>query len=313
MAELIMTVEQMQDRDAWLKMRNSGLGGSDAAAIMGKSPWKSRLALWAEKTGEMPPADLSGNWRVYWGTKLEDVVADWFCEVTGKRVRRRGMMRSCEHPWMLASLDREIIGEKAGLEIKTADVSQKKFWQEGEVPDAYYLQVQWYMAVTGFDRWYMAVLIGGNDARWCVVERNQAQIDELIRAGADFWQMVQDKVAPEPDGSDSSKEALDAQYPGGKAEVLELVEDEAVQAMAAYQMLKKQEDELKVQVDTVKQRIMEMMGNTEEVRISGVKVTWKTTAGRTSFDAQKFKKDHKDLYDKYVKTGKPGRTFRIWE
>ena len=222
-------------------------------------------------------------------------------------------MRSCEHPWMLASLDREIIGEKAGLEIKTADVSQKKFWQEGEVPDPYYLQVQWYMAVTGYDRWYMAVLIGGNDARWCVVERNQAQIDELIRAGADFWQMIQDKVAPEPDGSDSSKEALDAHYPGGNAEVLELVEDEAVQAMAAYQMLKKQEDELKVQVDTVKQRIMEMMGDHEEARISGVKVTWKTTPGRVTLDAKKLKADHKDIYDKYAKQGKPSRTFRIWQ
>ena len=110
MAELVMTVEQMKDREAWLKLRNSGLGGSDAAVILGANPWKSRLALWAEKTGQLPPEDLSKNMRVYWGQKNEANIADWFEEETGKQVRRRGMMRSCQYPWMLASVDREVIG-----------------------------------------------------------------------------------------------------------------------------------------------------------------------------------------------------------
>ena len=69
MAKLVMTVEEMKDRKAWLKLRNSGLGGSDASVIMGMNPWKSRLALWAEKTGEIEPEELSGNQRVYWGQK----------------------------------------------------------------------------------------------------------------------------------------------------------------------------------------------------------------------------------------------------
>ena len=312
MAELVMTVEQMKDRQAWLDLRNSGLGGSDAAVIMGMNPWKSRLALWAEKSGQKKPEDLSGNQRVYWGQKNEANIADWFEEVTGKQVRRRGMMRSCEHPWMLASVDREVIGEKAGLEIKTAGVDQAKLWGEDEIPDMYYLQCQWYMAVTGYDRWYIAVLIGGNDARWNVVERNQEQIDQLIEAGKNFWQMVQDLIPPPPDGSDSAREVLNEKYPGGKTEPVTMTEPEAVQAMVAYRLLAKQADELKKQTEAVKQHIMELMGDTEEAKIDGTKVTWKTTAGRVTVDSKALKKDLPNVYEKYIKIGKATRTFRIW-
>jgi len=312
MAELVMTVEQMKDREAWLELRNSGLGGSDAAVIMGVNPWKSKLALWAEKTGQKKPEDLSKNQRVYWGQKNEANIADWFEEETGKQVRRRGMMRSCQYPWMLASVDREVIGEKAGLEIKTAGVDQAKYWGEDEIPDMYYLQCQWYMAVTGYDRWYIAVLIGGNDARWAVVERNQEQIDQLIEAGKNFWQQVTDLIPPPPDGSDSARDVLNAKYPGGKTETLEMTQPEAVQAITAYRMLAKQKTELEKQTEAVKQHIMELMGDTEEAKIDGTKVTWKTTAGRVTLDSKALKKDMPAVYEKYKKVGKETRTFRIW-
>ena len=68
MAKLIMTVEQMQDRDAWLDVRSHGIGGSDASVIVGLNPWKSLVSLWMEKTGQIEPADLSDNEKVYWGT-----------------------------------------------------------------------------------------------------------------------------------------------------------------------------------------------------------------------------------------------------
>ena len=313
MAKLVMTVDEMKNRNAWLELRNSGLGGSDAAVIMGINPWKSRLALWAEKAGQKAPEDLSGNQRVYWGQKNESNIADWFEEVTGKTTMRKGMMRSTRYPWMLASVDRVVVGEKAGLEVKTAGVDQAKYWGEDEIPDAYYLQCQWYMAVTGWDRWYIAVLIGGNDARWNVVERNQEQIDQLIEAGNEFWQMVTDLIPPPPDGSDSAREVLNAKYPGGKTEVVVMTEPEAVQAITAYRMLAKQADDLKKQTEAIKQHIMELMGDTEEAKIDGTKVTWKTTAGRVTIDGKSLKKDLPDVYEKYKKTGAPTRSFRIWE
>ena len=112
-AKLIMTVEEMEDRDIWAKLRNSGIGGSDAAVIAGLNRWKSPYQLWLEKTGQVEPEDLSNNEYVYWGTVLEQVVADRFCELTGKKVYRKGMMQNANDEWMLANVDRLVVGEKA--------------------------------------------------------------------------------------------------------------------------------------------------------------------------------------------------------
>ncbi|NLH44914.1 MAG: endonuclease, partial [Acholeplasmataceae bacterium] len=90
MAKLLMTVEQMQDKEAWLKARNSGIGGSDAGIIVGLNKWKSPFQLWLEKTGQVEAESLSDNEFVYWGNVLEQVVADEFTVRTGKKVMRRG-------------------------------------------------------------------------------------------------------------------------------------------------------------------------------------------------------------------------------
>ncbi len=308
MAKLVMTVEEMKDRKAWLKLRNSGLGGSDASVILGVNPWKSRLALWAEKTGSIPPEDLSGNQRVYWGQRNEANIAEWFMEQTGKRVIRRGMMQSTEHPWMLASVDREVVGEKAGLEIKTAGVDQAKYWKDDDIPDAYYLQCQWYMAVTGYDLWYIAVLIGGNEARWTEVERNQEQIDILIKEGEAFWKLVQDKTAPLPDGSKSAGEALGEMNKGGRDGIIVL--DDYKEIYDRYKSCEAAEKVAKEAKESEKQLLMMAMGDFEAAEIAGKKITWKAQAGKTTIDEKRLKKELPDVYEKYKKTGKPFRVFR---
>ena len=308
MAKLVMTVEQMQDRKAWLKLRNSGLGGSDAAVIMGMNPWKSRLALWAEKTGEIEPDDLSGNQRVYWGQKNEGNIAEWFMETTGKKVIRRGMMQSCDWPWMLASVDREVVGEKAGLEIKTAGVDQAKYWREDNIPDAYYLQCQWYMACTGYDRWYIAVLIGGNEARWKEVVRNEEQIKALVEEGQKFWDLVQKRIPPEPDGSDSAADVLGEQYPGGIQDSIAL--DGMAGVLESMKQYEADEKEAKARKEECRQKIMSAMGNHEQATIGNAKVSWKTQAGRVTIDSKRLKSELPDIYEKYSKFGKPIRVFR---
>lgn len=119
-AKLIMTVEEMKDRKAWEKLRNIGIGGSDAAIIAGLNRWKSPYQLWLEKTRQVEPEDISDNEYVYWGTVMEQLVADRFCELTGKKVRKCGMMQSLTHEFMLANVDRLVVGEneKRGTPMK---------------------------------------------------------------------------------------------------------------------------------------------------------------------------------------------------
>ena len=111
-------------RKQWLAIRKLGLGSSDAAVAVGLSPYKCPLSLWLEKTGRKEPEDISHKEAVLWGIELEPVLAQVYAKRTGYRVRRvNAVLQHPEHLFMLANLDREVVGHPDGpgiLEIKTA-------------------------------------------------------------------------------------------------------------------------------------------------------------------------------------------------
>lgn len=314
--DLILSVKDAEDHEKWLKTRGLGIGGSDAAVIMGLNSYKSPYQLWMEKTGQAEAPDLSGNQRIYWGVKNEPNVADWFMEDTGKKVKRLGTLQSREYPFMLANVDRTIIGENAGLEIKTAGVSQAKKWKGDEIPDAYYCQCLHYLAVTGADRWYIAVLIGGNDAIYKVVERNEDDIKALIEAEADFWHLVETNTPPPVDGSASCAAALSTQYKGGDPNLTILLPSDANGVIKSLESDKAIMESLKKQITEKENRLKVILGNAEEGSTDHYRVLWKSQAGRSSVPLAKIKKNAPDIYrlleDKgYITIGKPSRRFSI--
>lgn len=310
MAKLIMTVEQMQDRDAWLEIREHGIGGSDASVIVGLNPWKSLVSLWMEKTGQTDPADLSDNEKVYWGTQLEAMVADEFTKRTGKKVRRCGVLQHEELPFLLASVDRLVVGEDAGLECKTASGYMEKEWEGDEIPDAYFVQCQHYMLVTGAERWYIAVLIGGNKFVWKCVERSEDDIKALLEAEKAFWRKVETKEMPDVDGSESCTQALAEKFSGGGPAIeLPSVADESLDKIAELEDIKKSIDE---QIAAHKNGLRMMLGDAEAgTTTSGRRVTWKTQAGRTTIDSKRLKAERPDVWQQYSKTGNPVRVLKI--
>lgn len=310
-AKLIMTVEEMEDRDIWAKLRNSGIGGSDAAVIAGLNRWKSPYQLWLEKTGQVEPEDLSNNEYVYWGTVLEQVVADRFCELTGKKVYRKGMMQNANDEWMLANVDRLVVGESAGLECKTANGFKAKEWEGDNVPDGYYLQCQHYMAVTGCKKWYIACLIGGNHFVWKEIPRNEEDITALIAAEKAFWEdNVKGGIMPDVDGSKSCSQALAERFPGGVTDSITLPK-EADELLAEIDELNEAADRIKDQIESKKNGIKLMLGDHEVAYAGERKVTWKTQAGRVTVDSKKLKAEMPEVYEKYSKQGNPIRVFKI--
>lgn len=313
--DLILSCHEAEtDHAKWLETRNAGIGGSDASVIMGLNPYKSPYQLWLEKTGQAEAPDLSHVQAVYWGSKNEANVADWFQETTGKKARKLGTLRSRSHPFMLANVDRAVMGEEAGLEIKTAGVSQAKKWRGDEIPDAYYCQCLHYLAVTGAARWYIAVLIGGNEALYKVVERNEDDIKALIEAEADFWHLVKTKTPPPVDGSPSCAAALSERYNGGAPSILLPSDsDEIIESLENYRAIM---DALKNQITEKENRLKALLGNAEEGSTGHYRVLWKTQAGRSSVLLAKIKKQAPDIYklleDKgYITMGKPSRRFSI--
>lgn len=304
--KLIMTVEQMQDREAWLRLRQSGIGGSDIAVIAGKSKWKSPFALWLEKTGQVEPEDLSDKECVYWGNVLEQAVADRFSELTGKKVRRQGMLQDENNPYMLANVDRWVVGENAGLECKTTNAFNGGEWADDEVPDAYYCQCQWYMAITGADKWYIAVLIGGQRFVWKEIARDDEDIMTLVSMAAEFWRRVQDRTMPDPDGSKNCSDVLLKTFRGGRTEAVDLPDN--VADIAQLLEMKKVKSELESQIRAEENKLKKALGDNELGRTSKYKITWKTQACAGRFDRKAFDADYPGVYDRYYT---PGQTRKL--
>ena len=183
-AEPILPAEA--PRTEWLSARRAGIGSSDASAVVGLNPYASPLSVWLDKLGENPRAD-DDNEAMELGRELEPVVATLFTRRTGKRVRRVGLLRSKKWPWMQASCDRLLTDEPALLEIKTTSAHMAHEWANNEIPDHPMIQITHQLAVTGLERAYVAVLIGGQ--RFClrVVERDEAAIEQLVDHTGRFW------------------------------------------------------------------------------------------------------------------------------
>lgn len=314
--DLILSVKDAEDHEKWLEARAIGIGGSDAAVIMGMNQYKSPYQLWLEKTGQVEPPDLSGNQYVYWGTRNESNIADWFQEETGKKVKRLGTLQSKEYPFMLANVDRTVVGENAGLEIKTAGVSQYRKWKDDEIPDAYYCQCLHYMAVTGAAYWYIAVLLGGNEAKWKRIERNEEDIQHLIMAETDFWKLVEARTPPPVDGSDSCAAALSAQYKGGDPNYSIILPPDIDGVIESLEDDKAIMDALKKQITEKENRLKALLGNAEEGTTDHYRVLWKMQAGRSSVPLAKIKKQTPDIYQLLeekgcITIGKPSRRFSI--
>ena len=173
------------DRKAWLEARKQGLGGSDVATIACLSKWKSQVQVFLEKTQAIEQEDVQSE-VAYFGNVLEEVVAQEFAKRTGLKVQRRNaILQHPEYPWMLANVDRLIVGERIGLECKTASEYLKK---NGRMKKYLLLifQCQHYMAVTGYEAWWIAVLIGGNKFVYKKIERDEDIIQYLINMERTF-------------------------------------------------------------------------------------------------------------------------------
>lgn len=305
----MITKQASANHDEWKALRHQYIGGSDAAAVVGMNAYVSPLALWAEKTGRLP--GFEGNLATEVGTYMEEFVAQKFAEVTGKKVRRSNLSWfNSDYPWAIANIDREIVGEDAGLEIKTTSELNMKKFKNGEYPANYYVQIVHYMAVTGKKRWYLAVLIGNREFKWFTIERDEEEIKALMEAEEAFWDLVKRDTPPAADGSASTKDTLNALYPDSNQDAIGIGAFE--RELDNYTRLKTQRDDLDTQISEIENRIKAHLGAYERGEGEKYKVSWKTQT-RSTFDSKKFIADHPDVdVSAYYKKSN-SRPFKVTE
>lgn len=297
---ILANLEEIEHSD-WLKLREGYLGASDVAAALGLNPYKSPLRLYLDKMGQAE--DLSDNEHVEFGIQMEAPIREWF----GKRFAKEegvGIEVYCclftlRHPeieFLSASPDGTIEHPEHGtglIEIKTTSDRMWKEWEGDNIPDMYYLQVQAQLCVTGLEYAYIVALVG-KKLLWKYIPRNDEVITPMVEQLTRFWyDHVLAKVPPAPIGMSSDTDALKLLYPEPTGEVIHLshFQDD----YDRYKELKRQEKELGLEVEAIKQRFMAEMGTAETALVGGKKVTWRWQEGST-----------------YTVTRKPGRTFRIY-
>lgn len=289
-------------REDWLEYRKQGIGGSDVAAILGISKWKSEIEIWITKTST-EPVEQETNEAIEWGNILEPVIRKHFADVTGKPVVEvKAMLQHPEHTFMLADVDGLTVdddGNPAILEIKTASEFKRSEW-ESEIPAYYMTQVQHYLHVTGVSRAYVAVLIGGNTFRIYEVDADAEIQDMLVEVERNFWSKVINNICPEMDGSDAAKAYLDKKYAGGIKERIELPE-EAYQYFTDYLEASAMEDSAKVRKQEAGNRIKELMGDHNTAKCKEYTVSWKPVTSER-LDTKALKEELPEVYEKYAKS-----------
>jgi putative phage-type endonuclease len=291
--------------------RLSGIGGSDAAAAVGLSPWKTPYELWREKTGEVAPPDLSDNDAVHFGTVLEDVVAQEFARRTGNTVRRvNEVLRHETVPHLYGHIDRRLVGVREGLECKTASLRMAKQWGEqgtDDIPIEYAIQASHYLAITGFEAWHVAVLIAGSDFRVYRVVRDEELIGSLVERERTFWRAVEERTPPDIATLDDAK----ARWPFDRTPTVRATAEieNSVRRLAMVRGLLK---ELEAEDEKLQVAIKSHMGDAGKLLpVEGERtlVTWKSQTA-TRLDIKALAAAHPNIAALFERES-PSRVFRL--
>lgn len=298
MKRLISTVGL--SRADWLRARRQGITGTDAGAITGMNPYVSAFQVYQDKHSD--DVQETDNEAMRQGRDLEEYVASRFTEATGLKVHRaNAIFQNEEHPVMLADFDRLIVGQKAGLECKTVSPYSAGKWKDGAIPLHYQMQVQHYLAVSGFDCWYLAAVILGKEFIIRKIDRDEELIQYLITIEERFWkEHVLAHVMPEPDGSNSCSEAIAHLYfksNGAKS----------VQLLGCSGLLDRRQelsdliDKMEKERTVIDQKIKLQMQDAAYGTAAPYRVSW-ISSDTTRLDTKRLKAEQPSIYSQYSKT-----------
>lgn len=277
-------------REEWLKVRKKGIGGSDIAGVCELSSYKSPLHVYLDKK-DLLPENGEENIAMELGLELEPFLSkkfvQWIKKTEGLDIELKEMPFILQYDkvdYFLVNLDRWFEHPQKGkcvVELKTATEFKRDQWKGGEVPDEYFLQVQWQLMITGWEYCYLAFLIGNRKFDVKVIQRNEKIIKSLKEKGIEFWEkFVLKETPPAPIGLMSDKEALEILYPEeliGKERTLTIDEEEEI--LNILGKMEKQNNikkEAEKEIEKIKQFIKAVIGDNEYMFAGGRTIKYKT-------------------------------------
>jgi putative phage-type endonuclease len=292
-------------REQFLARRQAGIGGSDIAALLGLSKYKTPLQLWMEKTGRgVDEPDEAAQERMHWGVVLEDVVARHYARTRNAQVQR--INAQMHHPAVkiaFTNIDRAITvpgrrarwdaelgrvqGAEGILECKTAHALAQNSTDWGDpgtedVPQAYWMQCQWYLGITRLDVADLAVLFGGQRFVVYTIHRDQQIFDDMLAEADAWWQRhVVADLPPDPSGEDDARR-LWKSHVAGRERIVDAQVATAVEDLVA---VKEQIKALQDREQALRDAILPVFGDAEAITFAGRRLaTWKANKASSKTD-----------------------------
>lgn len=301
----------------WHELRRNGIGGSDIATIFNLNPWKSAFSLFLEKKGELEPPDLSDNESIYFGNIHEDMLRKEFAKRNGYKVQRNNfVLCHDEYDYLRANLDGEIITTegKGVLEIKTTSEYMKSEWQGDHVPNAYMLQVQFYLGVTGYSFGFLVCLIGGNKYKQFRIERDEELIQLIFAECHAFWKRLQEDNPPPFDGSKSTADTLARMFPAEREQDSAIMLDhdtEAAQLLTRHTELTALIKQLEAEQTELENKLKGKIGEHTKANCFDYVISWKAPAQGYTIAAKDLQAVAPEVYEQIKKPKKQTRRFSI--
>jgi putative phage-type endonuclease len=291
--------------------RTAFIGSTDAAPILGLSPWKTALDVFLEKRGlaEREPADPQRAKVLNRGRRLEPVVLEMLADETGiQAVRRNVRYVHKTYPFLAAEIDAETADER-NIEVKTASIFRLRDWGDvgtDELPTHYLCQVQHQMMVTGRSWTIVPVLFGGDELKIYEVERDEAIIHNLRQREIEFWQ---EHVLPGIPPLPRTAADLARQFPRDSGKTVQLppacAEDLFNLRMGRVTIKRIEEDNAQLEF-----RLKALMADASVLEYEGTTVaTWKTQLSKR-IDLERLRRDFHEVAEQ-VTVMVPSRVFRV--
>lgn len=288
--------------------REQALGSSDAPVVAGVSPYKSPLELYYQLHGELPRYTDEESEAMAWGTRLEPVIAKVAAEQLGIKTRRIGVRFSTRHPGLLAHLDYEIVNNPKGPGVLEVKNRMGKSFEE--LPDDIAIQVAHQLAVTEREWAIVAVLFGFGKLKTFEVQRDQELEEYLVELEARFLVRVQKGEPPDHTWTPETVGILKKLYPTDSGKSIEL--PDACREYANLFLLAKMEiDAGETHKAMAEGKLKEAMQEASTATCEGYSISWKSTKARQDFDEARFKAEHPDLYEQYLKPVPGFRRFLV--
>ena len=274
--------------------RTQLIGGSDAAAILGISPWKSAFQLYQEKIGVAVDDVSPEKQRLFArGKRWEPVVVEMLVDELQYRghdvqiIGRNARYQDREFPFLSAEVDLELLvdGEECNAELKTVHPFAAKAWGEpdtDEIPIYYAAQAMHGLMVKPRQKCIVAALIGADDLRVHQIERDEETIAAMRAKELAFWQRVQDRNPPDPET------AVDVKwlYAKDAGEVSE-ADDELLRLIGELHFQKTTAKHAEAAIDRISTQIKLAMGNAALLLRDGRPIaTWKSNKPSKKTDWQ---------------------------